>query len=100
MYARRARGGSRGGFRGAGNVKKSFSKKRPSPDDEDDESARVEPASKRTKTDIEDEPLVLQLRLDDDENPFVAVSARDIFVYEFTSKPLIMNSSRQMALDA
>lgn len=66
MYAKR--GGSRGGFRSAGNSK-TFSKKRSSP--EDDETA---PASKKTRGDAEEESFIPQLDTDDDKNPFVAVS--------------------------
>ena len=71
MYAKRggSRGGARGGFRSAGASKKTFNKKRSSP--EDDEPA---PASKKAKGDAEDEPLTPKLDTDDDRNPFIAVS--------------------------
>lgn len=69
MYAKR--GGSRGGFRGAGGAKKSFGKKRAEPDD--DESTTNARSSKKAKSDADDEPLVPQLDTDQDKNPFIAV---------------------------
>lgn len=65
MYAKRGRGG----FRGAGSSKKTFTRKR-SPS-EDDEPA---PASKKAKSNAEDEPFVPSLDTDNDKNPFIAVS--------------------------
>ena len=72
MYARR--GGSRGGIRGAGNTKKSFSKKRAEPDS-DDSAPRT---SKKAKSDDEEELLVPQLEIDKEKNPFISVSTLPI----------------------
>ena len=69
MYAKR--GGSRGGFRGAGGAKKAFGKKRAEPDD--DESTTDARTSKKAKSDADDEPLVPELDTDNDKNPFISV---------------------------
>ncbi|KAF1979829.1 PC4-domain-containing protein [Bimuria novae-zelandiae CBS 107.79] len=90
MYAKRggSRGGSRGGFRGAGSGKKAFTKKRPSPDEDDE----AEPASKKAKGDAEEEPLVPKLETDDENNPFVSLKAngmRRVTITEFKGNTLV-----------
>jgi hypothetical protein len=64
----------RGGFRGAGSLKKGYTKKRAGSDDE--ESAPR--ASKKTKADDEEDsaPFVPELKTDDSNQQYVGVSMR------------------------
>jgi hypothetical protein len=68
-------GFKRGGARGGSNFKKTFTKKRSSPDADNDNAPR---ASKKTKAgdDNDDEsiPVVLELKTDDNGDTYVSVS--------------------------
>lgn len=65
----------RGGARGGSNYKKTFTKKRSSPDADDDNAPR---ASKKTKSGDDDEesvPVVPELKTDDNGDAYVGVSS-------------------------
>ncbi|KAI4931916.1 uncharacterized protein J4E92_003814 [Alternaria infectoria] len=82
----------RGGARGGSNYKKTFTKKRSSPDADDDNAPR---ASKKTKSGDDDEesvPVVPELKTDDNGDAYVGLNAsgkRRVTVSDFNKSTLV-----------